>query len=107
MEIVLHAIDRGGEHSLTHDLNFRSARYEALHTVVSSYHPRVCVAKYLLTLPTPQTFKNPKPALAAALAESGSMENGIKKKGDESAKKKKRTQQGVGAPVLEAPHTCI
>ena len=44
-----------------------------------------------------QTFKNPKPALAAALAESGSMENGVKKKGDESAKKKKRPGQGASA----------
>lgn len=42
-----------------------------------------------------QTFKNPKPALAAALAESGPMENGTKKKGDESAKKKKRSDRGV------------
>lgn len=49
-----------------------------------------------LTLAAPaQTFKNPKPALAAALAESGPMENGIKKKGDESAKKKKRSDRGV------------
>lgn len=40
MEIVLHAIDRGGEHSVTHDLNFRTPRYEALHTVVRSYLPR-------------------------------------------------------------------
>ena len=45
-----------------------------------------------------QTFKNPRPALQAALAESGmaGMENGIKKK-DESAKKKKKVDKGVRA----------
>ena len=49
----------------------------------------------LIVPPSPKTFKNPKPALAQALAETGSMENGIKKKGvDDSAKKKKRVQQG-------------
>ncbi|KAG6989842.1 transcription initiation factor TFIID subunit 14 [Physcia stellaris] len=79
MQIILTAIDRGGDHTITHDLNFRSPRYEAFHTV---------------------TFKNPKPALAAALAESGPMENGIKKKGDESAKKKKRADRGVDMEKL-------
>ena len=49
-----------------------------------------------------QTFKNPKPALMAALRESGPVpgdENGIKHKrpagGEESAKKKKRTDKNV------------
>ncbi|KAL8793945.1 MAG: hypothetical protein Q9195_003458 [Heterodermia aff. obscurata] len=79
MQIILTAIDRGGDHTITHDLNFRSPRYEATHNV---------------------TFKNPKPALAAALAESGPMENGIKKKGDESAKKKKRSDRGVDMEKL-------
>ena len=35
MEIVLTAAEKGGEHSLPHDLNFQSERYEAKHTVVS------------------------------------------------------------------------
>lgn len=48
-----------------------------------------------------QIFKNPKPALAAALAESGPMENGIKKKGDESAKKKKRADRGVSGHMFK------
>ena len=50
----------------------------------------------------PQTFKNPKPALLAALRESGPVpgdENGLKAKrpagGEESAKKKKRTDKNV------------
>ena len=58
----------------------------------------VFIQSYLsanLDLPNLQTFKNPKPQLAALLAESGPMENGTKKK-DESAKKKKRvTDKGV------------
>lgn len=78
MEIVLQGIDRGGDHTIHHDLNFREERYETLH---------------------PVTFKNPRPALAAALAESGAMENGIKKK-DESAKKKKRVDKGVDMEKL-------
>lgn len=50
----------------------------------------------------PQTFKNPKPALLATLRESGPVpgdENGLKAKrpavGEESAKKKKRTDKNV------------
>lgn len=35
MEIVLTATEKGGEHSLPHDLNFQSERYEAKHNVVS------------------------------------------------------------------------
>lgn len=36
MEIVLTATEKGGEHSLPHDLNFQSERYEAKHNVVSA-----------------------------------------------------------------------
>ncbi len=35
MEIILTPIEKGGEHSLPHDLNFQSERYEARHNVVS------------------------------------------------------------------------
>ena len=35
MSIVLTAIDKGGENTIIHDLNFQSARYEAKHPVVS------------------------------------------------------------------------
>jgi transcription initiation factor IIF auxiliary subunit len=35
MEIILTALEKGGEHSLPHDLNFQSERYEAKHNVVS------------------------------------------------------------------------
>ena len=55
----------------------------------------------------PQTFKNPKPALLAALRESGPVpgdENGLKAKrpagGEESAKKKKRTDKNVSGTVV-------
>jgi transcription initiation factor IIF auxiliary subunit len=35
MSIVLSTIGKGGEHTLDHDLNFQSERYEARHQVVS------------------------------------------------------------------------
>lgn len=35
MNIVLTAIGKGGDHTLPHDLNFQSERYEAKHQVVS------------------------------------------------------------------------
>jgi transcription initiation factor IIF auxiliary subunit len=34
MEIVLTAMDKGGDHAVTHDLNFQSNNYEAQHTIV-------------------------------------------------------------------------
>ncbi len=36
MEIVLTGVEKGGDHALTHDLNFQTERYEAKHTIVSS-----------------------------------------------------------------------
>ena len=36
MEIVLSAVDKGGDHALTHDLNFQTERYDAKHTIVDS-----------------------------------------------------------------------
>lgn len=57
-----------------------------------------------------QTFKNPKPSLLALLRESGPVpgdENGVKSKragvGEESAKKKKRTEKNVS--IIHAPGT--
>lgn len=38
MTIVLTAAHKGGEHSLSHDLNFQSERYEAKHQVVRSHY---------------------------------------------------------------------
>jgi transcription initiation factor IIF auxiliary subunit len=35
MSIVLTAVGKGGDHTLAHDLNFQSERYEAKHQVVS------------------------------------------------------------------------
>lgn len=34
MSIVLTAVNKGGDHTLNHDLNFHSERYEAKHQVV-------------------------------------------------------------------------
>ncbi|KAJ5939148.1 Transcription initiation factor TFIID subunit 14 [Penicillium verhagenii] len=72
-------------HFVNHDLNFLQERYESKHTI---------------------TFKNPKPAFLAALRESGPVpgdENGAKKRGaagEESAKKKKRTEKNVDMDKL-------
>ena len=80
MSIVLSALHKGGDHTIEHDLNFQNERYEAKHVV---------------------TFRNPKPDLLAALAESGSTgaagENGIRK-GADSAKKKSRKDRTVYNP---------
>ncbi|MCJ1298688.1 hypothetical protein MMC08_001478 [Hypocenomyce scalaris] len=83
MEIVLSAVDKGGEFPIPHDLNFQSTRYESKHQI---------------------TFKNPKPGLLAALRESGPTpgdENGLKKiRGDDPAKKKKRADKGIDMDKL-------
>ena len=42
MIINLVAVDKGGEFSLSHDLNFQSERYEAKHSVVRL---RICLGK--------------------------------------------------------------
>ena len=119
MEIVLSAIDKGGEYPLQHDLNFQNNRYEAKHPIVRppfpgppvsvtaqgeqlSYcmHGHTDQSRLILHL---QTFKNPKPALLAALKESGPVpgdENGVKKRSEESAKKKKRPDKGIDMDKL-------
>ncbi|KAL8995588.1 MAG: hypothetical protein Q9169_004699 [Polycauliona sp. 2 TL-2023] len=85
MRIIVSAIDKGGDHELSHDLNFQQERYEAEHKI---------------------TFKNPKPNLLEKLKESGPVgaggeENGVKsKRGDESAKKRKRSEKGVDMEKL-------
>ncbi|KAJ5587369.1 uncharacterized protein N7459_003134 [Penicillium hispanicum] len=73
-------------HIIQHDLNFLQERYESKHVI---------------------TFKNPKPAFLAQLRESGPVpgdENGMKSKrsavGEESAKKKKRTEKNVDMDKL-------
>ncbi|KKK12746.1 putative transcription initiation factor subunit (TAF30), partial [Aspergillus ochraceoroseus] len=84
MQIGLTAADK--EHSVSHDLNFSQARYESKHVI---------------------TFKNPKPALLAALRDSGPVpgdENGVKMKrsagAEEGSKKKKRTEKNVDMDKL-------
>ena len=39
MSIILTAVEKGGDHTLVHDLNFQSNRYEAKHAIVSPYLP--------------------------------------------------------------------
>lgn len=68
------------EQTITHDLHFQSNRYESKHTL---------------------TFRNPKPALLAALRESGPVpgdENGVKKRsggGEEGTKKRKKVDKNI------------
>ncbi|KAL1998746.1 hypothetical protein VTN02DRAFT_5639 [Thermoascus thermophilus] len=84
MQISLFAPDK--EHIITHDLNFQQPRYESKHVI---------------------TFRNPKPALLAALRESGPIpgdENGVKSKRsgvvEEGSKKKKRVDKNVDMDKL-------
>ena len=44
MTIVLSAAHKGGDHTLSHDLNFQSERYEAKHQVVRLPRHRVLPA---------------------------------------------------------------
>lgn len=39
MIITLHTAGKGGDHTLTHDLNFAQERYEASHKIVSLPRP--------------------------------------------------------------------
>lgn len=80
LNIVLTAKDRGGDHTIAHDLNFQSERYEAEHTV---------------------TFRNPRPELIELLKESGppgGEENGIRSK--DTGKKKSRKDKNVDMEKL-------
>ncbi|KAL8694478.1 MAG: hypothetical protein Q9218_000891 [Villophora microphyllina] len=103
LRIIVSAIDKGGDHELLHDLNFQKERYEAEHKVVSiTVRFATSMTRKLICWSSSQTFKNPKPNLLEKLKESGSVggeENGVKsKRGDESAKKKKRSEKGVDPP---------
>ncbi|GAB1196953.1 hypothetical protein APSETT444_006233 [Aspergillus pseudonomiae] len=106
MQITLHA-DK--DHYVTHDLNFAQTRYESKHVIVSVsvlFVPAHSSSKQT-THTYLQTFKNPKPALLAALRESGPVpgdENGVKSKrsaaSEEGSKKKKRTEKSVDMDKL-------
>ncbi|KAI5807070.1 yeats family-domain-containing protein [Geopyxis carbonaria] len=55
MEIVLHGIDKGGDHVVRHDLNFQKPKYEAIHPV-NFHNPRPNLLKQLaLCGPVPGT----------------------------------------------------
>jgi len=41
MQIQLTTLHRGGDHTLSHDLNFAQERYESKHTVVSNFKSSV------------------------------------------------------------------
>jgi transcription initiation factor IIF auxiliary subunit len=76
MTIDLFAVEKGGKHTIAHDLNFAQPRYEAKHVI---------------------NFKNPNPNLLDVLRKSGPVPddaNGARKKGaDTDARKKKKAGQ--------------
>lgn len=88
LQVILHTIDKGGDHILSHDLNFQKPKYEAVH---------------------PITFTNPRPQLREMLAESGPLPSGgevngagkrdKRKAGDDSAVKKKSRNERVSNPL--------
>ncbi|PQE25073.1 transcription initiation factor TFIID subunit 14 protein [Rutstroemia sp. NJR-2017a BVV2] len=75
MTIDLFTTEKGGKHSIAHDLNFAKPRYEAKHTI---------------------HFKNPSRELINLLRETGPVpgdENGASRKKGDADKKRKRTNQ--------------
>lgn len=73
MSIDLFALEKGGKHTVVHDLNFAKPRYESKHNIV---------------------FRNPNPALLEILRKSGPVPgddaNGARKKGADAGDSKKR-----------------
>lgn len=107
MSIVLTAAHKGGEHTLQHDLNFQSERYEAKHQVVRSLpttdtrslHPFFAPDTVRTLTSLRQTFRNPKPELLALLQDSGSADaNGVR--GKDASKIKKRRDKAVDMEKL-------
>lgn len=77
MTIDLYVAEKGGKHTIAHDLNFAKPRYESKHVI---------------------NFRNPNANLLALLSKSGPIPgddvNGARKKGGaDDAKKRKRTAQ--------------
>lgn len=122
MEIVLTAVEKGGEYSIAHDLNFQSEMYESKHVLVSYNLSWFTTSSLLLLCRLDlvktntyiiQTFKNPKPNFMQALKETGPVPgdeaNGVHKQkrgaskqnadgvegGHETSKKRKRGAQAV------------
>ncbi|OMP87815.1 Transcription initiation factor TFIID subunit 14 [Diplodia seriata] len=83
MQIILSAAGKGADHTIDHDLNFQTERYEAKHTI---------------------TFKNPKPELLQLLKESGPIpgeENGARSRSAlPSANSKKKKDKAVDMEKL-------
>jgi transcription initiation factor IIF auxiliary subunit len=83
MTIDLYTAEKGGKHTLQHDLNFAKPRYESKHTI---------------------TFKNPNANLLALLAKSGNVPgddaNGSRKKGNDGAEKKRKRAAQVDMDKL-------
>jgi transcription initiation factor IIF auxiliary subunit len=78
MTIDLHAAEKGGKHTIMHDLNFAKARYESKHVI---------------------TFKNPNPALLSLLAKSGPVPDGDANGARKKEGEKKRKRQGGNVDI--------
>ena len=48
LSIILTATEKGGDHTVAHDLNFAQPRYESVHTIVSSSYNFFCLAIYVM-----------------------------------------------------------
>jgi transcription initiation factor IIF auxiliary subunit len=82
MTIDLYGAEKGGKHTIQHDLNFAKPRYEATHTI---------------------SFKNPNAALSELLRKSGPLPedaNGARKKGASDAERKKKRAAQVDMDKL-------
>lgn len=82
MDLILHTIDKGGEHVIRHDLNFNKAKYESIHEI---------------------SFANPRPNLLKQLANSGPVPGHDADAGEErpnggTAKRDKRKGEGEERP---------
>ncbi|KAK9361182.1 yeats family-domain-containing protein [Lipomyces starkeyi] len=86
MTIIMHVVDKGGEKSIIHDLNFLEPKYESEHKL---------------------SFPTSRPLLAKLLAESGSLPDsavsGSPLPADE-AKKEKRKHEGAEASKKKTKH---
>ncbi|KAI9711830.1 MAG: hypothetical protein M1820_001975 [Bogoriella megaspora] len=80
MKITLTVMHKGGDHTLNHDLNFQSERYEARHQII---------------------IRNPKPELIERLKETGPVnEVEARGKGADASKKRSRKAGNVDMEKL-------
>lgn len=102
MKIQLSIMNKGGDQTLDHDLNFAEDRYESTHKVVRLI---LRILMHMSQSYSSQTFKNPKGELLERLRDSGPVpgdENGAKPTKD-PLKKKSRANKNVSIISLFLP----